>query len=215
MYFMSMDKGYWAGNFGPTVSDAAFIIDYTIPLTLDPALDMVFTQPDLMFDLPPIPHMPPPLDDFSPMESASLESEVPVIEAPRMSAAPVSEPSLMKDEPTVEKTEGVASEPMRDTAQNTTEQKVEQVVVSVGDKNASMETVAAAIGSSYDPVAQSVALSIMTGTEKFEDTFLEDVAFYAPTAIVDKRIADRIWGSLFADDKRWNEMVDSQYEYGN
>ena len=79
-----------------------------------------------------------------------------------------------------------------------------------------MDQVAANFDSVYNAQAQAVAIAVMTMTSQGYENLprLEDVAFYEDKGLKDKKnFKDRIWGSIYRDDKLWSEMVDVQYEY--
>ncbi len=81
---------------------------------------------------------------------------------------------------------------------------------------ADMDQVAANFDSVYNAQAQAVAIAVMTLTSQGYENLprLQDVAFYEDKGLKDKKnFKDRIWGSIYRDDKLWSEMVDVQYEY--
>ena len=81
---------------------------------------------------------------------------------------------------------------------------------------ADMDQVAANFDSVYNAQAQAVAIAVMTMTSQGYENLprLQDVEFYEDKGLKDKKnFKDRIWGSIYRDDKLWSEMVDVQYEY--
>ena len=79
-----------------------------------------------------------------------------------------------------------------------------------------MDQVAANFESVYNAQAQAVAIAVMTMTAQGYENLprLEDVEFYEDKGLKDKRgFKDRLWGSIYRDEKLWSEMVDVQYEY--
>jgi hypothetical protein len=90
------------------------------------------------------------------------------------------------------------------------------MVVRINEMN--MDQVAANFETVYDAQAQAVAVALMTMTApQYEDLKqIPDAKFYDDVTIKDNRkFKDRLWGSIYRDEKVWAEMVDSQYDYGN
>ena len=219
--FQSYDKGYWAGNYGPTISDVTLsvatltgIIDYgsvyDVPYMAEIELfEETFTPFEEMF-IPEFDMETTDLDYMSDNETVEPEMDVEV--DTEMAASDfhyTEEDAAMEEDPLI--TETTIDDDL--TIEDVTEAEVEQAIVEVSSTNATVNDIADVIGSTYDPITQLVALQIMTvDAPEFKDTFLEDVEFYSPKTIKDRKLKDRIWGSIYADDKRWNEMVDTQYD---
>lgn len=101
-------------------------------------------------------------------------------------------------------------------AKSNTKSNSESNTLVVRINAADMDQVAANFDSVYNAQAQAVAIAVMTLTSQGYENLprLQDVEFYEDKGLKDKKnFKDRIWGSIYRDDKLWSEMVDVQYEY--
>jgi hypothetical protein len=184
------------------------------PIATDMSADMgAIDIPDMqieeieMADAPSDSDMAEP-DIVVEIDAQEIEPEVAEMESPEAQQA-------SED---LEQSSEVAESPQQE---NKEEPKTEgesrtSMVVRINEMN--MDQVAANFETVYDAQAQAVAVALMTMTApQYEDLKqIPDAKFYDDVTIKDNRkFKDRLWGSIYRDEKVWAKMVDSQYDYGN
>lgn len=158
--------------------------------------------------------------DVSDQEPASEELQAQEQESPQepdvaQEQAPESEVAQVQEQPSGKTESSESSESGSEVSAGS--ESSNNIVVKINDMN--MDQVAANFESAYVAEAQAVAVALMVMTapsfESLSDARIKDSEFYIDRGLKDKKLKDRIWGSIYRDDKVWAEMVDLQYEYGN
>ena len=158
--------------------------------------------------------------DVSDQEPASEEPQAQEQESPQepdvaQEQAPESEVAQVQEQPSGKTESSESSESGSEVSAGS--ESSNNIVVKINDMN--MDQVAANFESAYVAEAQAVAVALMVMTapsfKSLSDARIKDSEFYVDRGLKDKKLKDRIWGSIYRDDKVWSEMVDSQYEYGN
>jgi len=225
----------------PDPVDIAFVdpIDVADPIGDVPVVDApVVDIPDITMDMPVEPIATDMSADMGAIDIPDMQiEEIQMADAP--SDSDMTEPDIVVEidaqetEPEVAEMESPEaqqasedreqSSEVAETSQqeNKEEPKTEggsrtSMVVRINEMN--MDQVAANFETVYDAQAQAVAVALMTMTApQYEDLKqIPDAKFYDDVTIKDNRkFKDRLWGSIYRDEKVWAEMVDSQYDYGN
>ena len=158
--------------------------------------------------------------DVSDQEPASEEPQAQEQESPQepdvaQEQAPESEVAQVQEQPSGKTESSESSESGSEVSAGS--ESSNNIVVKINDMN--MDQVAANFESAYVAEAQAVAVALMVMTapsfESLSDVRIKDAEFYTDRGLKDKKLKDRVWGSIYRDEKVWAEMVDSQYEYGN
>jgi len=166
--------------------------------------------------------------EIAPMESPEMSEEVVVeIEMSDQQPTPETAPAEQRQEPEVAQ-EQSSQEPEAKVEQAQSEQQESSESSSSGSSETksnvititemSMQQVAANFDSAYDAQAQAVAIAVMSMSAPSYEAVaqLQDAEFYDIIELKEtNKLKDRLWGAIYLDDKKWNEMVDEQYEYRN
>jgi len=216
--------------------DTMNVVDVSVDMGLDMNIDPIGMDMDVgAVDMPDMQIEEIQMADMNSMEPDMVEPEI-VVELDVSDQEPASEepqaqeqespqePDVAQEQAPESEVAQVQEQPSGKTESSESGSEVSagsessnNIVVKINDMN--MDQVAANFESAYVAEAQAVAVALMVMTapsfESLSDARIKDSEFYVDRGLKDKKLKDRIWGSIYRDDKVWAEMVDSQYEYGN
>ena len=203
-------------------------VDTTMP-SLDPiVVEIDMPGMDTTMDAPmDMADMSMPDMEIAPMDSPEMSEEVVVeIEMSDQQPTPEMAPAEQRQEPEVAqeqssqepdaKVEQAQSEQQESDSSSSGSSETKSNVITITEM--SMQQVAANFDSAYDAQAQAVAIAVMSMSAPSYEAVaqLQDAEFYDIIELKEtNKLKDRLWGAIYLDDKKWNEMVDEQYEYRN
>lgn len=195
LQFSGIDPGYWGGWYGAIVRNPYLTASYTTQqLVTTGILDSVINAP---------------------VEATSVLPTQPVIASEPLSQ-PVQSIEVVQQPQRVEQPDVEPVAQVEQPAQPEQVEQQEQVAEAVAEVKAeggkvSAKSVAAQLGSAYNPAAQGVMMALMNRPQ-IKQPSLTDTQFYVDKGLRDKSIKDRFWLDSLVSDVKWNKMVDSDYD---
>jgi len=222
--FTSFDPGFWAGYYASATTDAYLIVDHSvaalpapepIPVAADPViqtavLDTIIT-PDPVIEVTPTVDVAMPGVDVTPTVDVATVDVVaepqPAADAPQTDSSPADAPQD-SSQPS-----GGESQQKDNGGGGSGPTAVATVMASIDVASASIDTIQDIAGDPASPVAQALAMLVMSAQGvQLEDIQLDQPELPKEIALTDRGLREREWRGALVDDAKWKRMVESQWK---